>query len=141
MTPLTLALFGFGFILLCATAPFLSRFLCRVWHLEKPNFAGSVIPAATGLTFLLIGAVVYALLPTTGATLGFAYAPSFLMVCVGFGILGLFDDKYGSRAVGGFKGHLGSLLKGKPTTGAIKLIVGGILALLAAFLIHRTDWG
>lgn len=141
MTPLTLALLGVGFILICAIAPFLSRFLCRVWRLEKPNFAGSVIPAATGLTFLFVGSVVYGMLPTTGATLGFAYAPSFLMVCVGFGILGLFDDKYGSRDVGGFKGHIGSLLKGRPTTGAIKLIVGGILALLAAFLVHRHDWG
>lgn len=141
MTPLTLALLGVGFILLCAIAPFLSRFLCRVWRLEKPNFAGSVIPAATGITFLIIGSVVYTMLPTTGATLGFAYAPSFLMVCVGFGILGLLDDKYGSRDIGGFKGHIGSLFKGKPTTGAIKLIVGGILALLAAFLVYRNDWG
>ncbi|MBC7808289.1 MAG: hypothetical protein H7145_19320 [Akkermansiaceae bacterium] len=140
MTLSTLALLGFGFVLLCVLAPFLSRLLCRVWRLEKPNFAGSVIPAATGLTSLFAGSVVYALLPASGATLGFAYAPSFLMVCVGFGVLGLFDDKYGSRDVGGFKGHIGALLKGKPTTGAVKLIVGGILALLAAFLIHRTDW-
>ncbi len=141
MTPLTLALIGFGFVLLCAAAPFLSRILCRVWGMEKPNFAGNVIPSATGLTFLLVGAAVYGFLPTTGATLGIAFAPPFLMVCVGFGILGLFDDKFGSRAVGGFKGHIGALLKGKPTTGAIKLVVGGVLALLAAFLIHRFDWG
>lgn len=140
MTLQTLVLMGFFFTLLCAAAPFLARLLCRAWRLEKPNFAGNVIPAATGITFLLIGAAVYGALPATGATLGFAYAPSFLMVCVGFGILGLLDDKYGSREVGGFKGHIGALLKGRPTTGAIKLIVGGILALLAAFLVHRTDW-
>jgi UDP-N-acetylmuramyl pentapeptide phosphotransferase/UDP-N-acetylglucosamine-1-phosphate transferase len=141
MTPLTLALLGFGFALLCVAAPFLSRFLCHAWRLEKPNFAGNVIPAATGMTFLIIGAAVYGSLPASGATLGFAYAPSFLMVCVGFGLLGLYDDKYGSREVSGFKGHIGSLLKGKPTTGAIKLVVGGVLALLAAFLVHRNDWG
>lgn len=141
MTPLTLTLLGIGFVLLCATAPFLSRLLCHVWRLEKPNFAGDVIPASVGMTFLFVGAVVYGMLPISGSTLGFAYAPSFLMVCVGFGLLGLFDDKYGSRDVGGFKGHIGSLLKGRPTTGAVKLIVGGVLALLAAFLVHKTAWG
>ncbi len=141
MTRLTFAIFGTGFVLLCGIALLLSRVLCRVWHLEKPNFAGNVIPAATGITFLLVGAGVYGILPATGATLGLAFAPSFLMTCVGFGILGLFDDKYGSRTVSGFRGHIGSLFKGQPTTGAIKLLGGGILALLAAFLIHRTDWG
>jgi hypothetical protein len=112
-----------------------------VWRLEKPNFVGDVIPASVGMTFLFVGAAVYGLLPVSGSTLGFVYAPSFLMVCVGLGYSDSSTTNTGSRDVGGFKGHIGSLLKGKPTTGAVKLIVGGVLALLAAFLVHKTAWG
>ena len=139
MTYLILSLLCFA--LLCAAAPFIARALCRAWRLEKPNYANVVIPAATGITFLLVGGATYGFLPTTGSTLGWAFAPSFLMVCVGFGVLGLLDDLYGSRAVGGFRGHIGALLRGRLTTGGMKLIGGGILALLASFLIYRSDWG
>ena len=140
MTMTTYILWGAGFLLLCTLAPLLARTVCRAWGLTKPNFAGTTIPAATGLTFLLVGAATYGAVAATGATLGTVYAPAFLMVCAGFGILGLLDDKYGSRDVGGFRGHIGALLKGKATTGAFKLIGGGLLALCAAVLIFRTDW-
>ncbi|MBC8140180.1 MAG: hypothetical protein H7Y38_01925 [Armatimonadetes bacterium] len=140
MTETAWIIWGAGFLLLCILAPFVSRAVCRAFELVKPNFAGATIPAATGLTFLLVGAITYGAVAATGATLGMVYAPAFLLVCAGFGILGLLDDKFGSREVGGFRGHIGALLRGKPTTGSLKLIGGGLLALCAAFLVHRTDW-
>ena len=140
MKPITLILLATAFVLLVALAPLLSRFLCRAWGLEKPNFAGTVIPAAVGITFWIVGTVFYAAFGATGATLGTAYAPAFLLVCAGFGFFGLLDDKYGSREIGGFRGHIGALFQGKPTTGAFKLIGGGLIALCAAFLVFRTDW-
>jgi UDP-N-acetylmuramyl pentapeptide phosphotransferase/UDP-N-acetylglucosamine-1-phosphate transferase len=112
-----------------------------VWRLEKPNFVGDVIPASVGMTFLFVGAAVYGLLPGQRFDVGVRIRTVVPDGVRRLGLLGLFDDKYGSRDVGGFKGHIGSLLKGKPTTGAVKLIVGGVLALLAAFLVHKTAWG
>lgn len=140
MTTTAMIFWGAGFVLLCALVPFVSRALCRALGLMKPNFARAVIPASAGLTFLIVGVTTYGAVTATGATLGIVYAPAFLLVCAGFGLLGLLDDKYGSREVGGFRGHIGALLKGKPTTGGLKLIGGGLLALCAAFLVHRTDW-
>ena len=93
MTPSTFTLYtfyafyAFGFALLCALSMLLSRFLCRVARIEKPNFQNRVVPAAVGLTFLFVCAGVYLPLALAGTTLGAAYAPSFLLVSVGFGLL------------------------------------------------------
>lgn len=100
-------------LVLCLVAPFLSRLLCRWLGLVKPNFRGERIPSALGLTFVLIA---LGLLPRTWPL-------------VVFGLLGFIDDRWGSRAVGGFRGHLKALLTGKPTTGSLKLVGGGLAAL------------
>ncbi len=120
--------------LLLVAAPFVSRLLCRLLGLVRPNFRGDVIPSSVGLTFLLVGAGVYASLAWRGS--GGPMASSarlFLLVTVGFGLLGLADDLWGTRAVGGFRGHLRALLRGRPTTGGVKLVGGGVIALLAAW--------
>jgi UDP-GlcNAc:undecaprenyl-phosphate GlcNAc-1-phosphate transferase len=100
--------------LLC---PVFTRMLCPELKLIKPNFQKKDIPSAAGLSFLLPLACYPALWPA-----------------IVFGLLGLADDLWGSRTVGGFKGHLKSLLAGKPTTGALKLFGGGLVALTAAWL-------
>lgn len=100
--------------LLC---PVFTRMLCPELRLVKPNFQKKDIPSAAGLSFLLPLACYPALWPA-----------------IVFGLLGLADDLWGSRTVGGFKGHLKSLLAGKPTTGALKLFGGGLVALTAAWL-------
>ena len=140
-------------IILVATvilAPFLTRLLCRWLGLVKPNFRGQRIPAALGLTFVLIAAVHAALLvvprcfppvlpPCPSGLLcdydlsDFYFGASRLIrslgVLLAFGLLGFIDDRWGNRSVGGFRGHLKSLFSGKPTTGGLKLIGGGIAAL------------
>lgn len=102
-------------------APFLTRLLCHWLGLVKPNFRGERIPSALGLTFVLIAAVHLAL-----ADIALARP---LVVLLAFGLLGFIDDRWGNRSVGGFRGHLKSLFAGKPTTGGLKLIGGGIAAL------------
>jgi UDP-N-acetylmuramyl pentapeptide phosphotransferase/UDP-N-acetylglucosamine-1-phosphate transferase len=135
-----------GWLLLSAL---LSRVACRLFGLEKPNFRGDRIPASVGITFLLVCAGTYGALvlgrPWLGANLpSYLFraprfldtAPLFLLVSVGFGLLGLLDDLWGSREVGGFRGHLGSLARGRPTTGVVKLFGGIVLALFAAWRLH-----
>ena len=122
-------------------APRLTRALCRKWGLVKPNFCGMVIPASLGITFLLACCPVYAALLFAPSGGGFAFPPmtaagAYLLTTAGFGLLGLADDKWGSRTVGGFKGHIKAALRGKPTTGGAKLLGGGLCALGAAFLVR-----
>ena len=135
--PIVLGMLLFLFVVLLAVAPLLARVACRLLGRERPNFQGTPIPASVGLTFLLIAAVTYGGLMLSPAPLASA-APLFLFVSVGFGILGLVDDLWGSRAVGGFRGHLTSLLRGRPTTGIVKMVGGGILALFVSFVLHGT---
>ena len=115
-------------------APQIARRLCRHWGLVKPNFRGDSIPASVGLTYLFCASPVFAVL---------AFSPTlrreallYLLVTAAFGLLGLADDRWGSRAVGGFRGHLRSLFALRPTTGAVKLVGGGLTALLASALLH-----
>jgi UDP-N-acetylmuramyl pentapeptide phosphotransferase/UDP-N-acetylglucosamine-1-phosphate transferase len=109
--------------------PFLARWLCRRLGLEKPNFRGDVIPAACGLSIVLAAGVSLAL--GGGVVAGVALA---------LGLLGLLDDLKGDRSVGGFQGHLKALLSGRPTTGSVKLVGGGLVALLGAYLLVGLSW-
>lgn len=59
------------------------------------------------------------------------------LVALGFGLLGLFDDWYGSAAIKGFRGHLRALAAGRPTSGTAKLIGGGLLSLAAVWSLGR----
>ncbi|MBC8102257.1 MAG: hypothetical protein H7Z41_06695 [Cytophagales bacterium] len=129
----SLLLLGLVSVLL-AFAPTISRALCRSGGLVRPNFRGNLIPASTGLTFLLI------LMPVYAALLFWPLfrrdAALYLLVVTSFGLLGLADDRWGSRTVGGFRGHLRSLLTPHPTTGALKLVGGGGVALIASAVVH-----
>lgn len=106
--------------LLC---PLFTRMLCAELKLVRPNFKKKPIPAATGLSFLLPLACFPLLWPA-----------------IAFGVLGLADDLWGNRSVGGFRGHLKSLFSGKPTTGALKLFGGGLIALGYAWFLFPGKW-
>lgn len=54
-----------------------------------------------------------------------------VFAALGFALLGLFDDLAGGADARGFKGHLGALVRGELTTGGLKLLGGGALALVA----------
>lgn len=116
--------FGFG-----GMAWFTAHF-----DLRRPNFQGKRIPAASGLAFVLSGEFFYGaewLLQGLHTSLAAVY----FLVTIGFGGLGLLDDWIGDRRVGGFRGHFQQLAKGRLTTGAAKALGGGLVSLVAGYLI------
>lgn len=113
-------------------APLVARWFCRALGLVRPNFRGDRIPGAVGITFLLVAVGLYVPLSQSPNPFGKA-ALLFLFVSVGFGLLGLADDLWGTRAVGGFRGHANALLRGRLTTGMAKLLGGGAIALAATW--------
>jgi hypothetical protein len=57
------------------------------------------------------------------------------LIILGAGFFGLIDDLLGNRDSSGFKGHIGALLKGKLTTGALKALGIPIIAFFAMALL------
>ena len=94
------------------------------------------MPTATGVLAVLAVLVVEAGRSLFGA-FGVGNAPAatprfaVLLACIGFGMLGLFDDLVGSNDDGGFRGHLRALIShGRVTTGVVKIVGGGALAVV-----------
>jgi len=123
-------------------------------RLTVRNFRGVDLPVAGGIVIisgLLMAEVILTLIALirTGTLEGGhpAYSPSaipqtflsfdnagLLILVLGFFGLGLFDDLAGGERAGGFKGHIGSLVKGRMTTGAVKAIGGVGLAFVVGGL-------
>jgi UDP-N-acetylmuramyl pentapeptide phosphotransferase/UDP-N-acetylglucosamine-1-phosphate transferase len=117
-----------------------------VWHvlvfylapklsLIKPNYAKEPIISSYGIiSFAYIAA-------TVGVLMLLGYAPMregklYLSVMAAMWALGILDDIFGSREVGGFKGHFKKLIyERKLTTGAVKAIGGGIVGIVAGWFI------
>lgn len=129
------ALVGFGavrFLLLAAPD------VLRSPALVKANHRGKVLPTTGGL------AVAVAVILVEGTRVAFgtlgvgtrpgldATRPLMLFTCVAFAMLGLLDDLLESGDDHGFAGHLRALSQGRVTTGFVKLIAGGALALVIA---------
>lgn len=55
-----------------------------------------------------------------------------LLAVIGFSLLGLIDDLGASGSSRGFRGHIRSILHGRPSTGALKLVGGACVALMVA---------
>lgn len=106
--------------------------------LRRENVRGLSVPTAGGLVLVLacvvpVAAVQLAWLARwTGVPveLRLGWQPTLIAV-LGFGLLGLVDDLLGDHDSRGFTGHLRSLASGTLTTGALKLIGGGVVALIA----------
>jgi len=98
----------------------------------RPNFKGENIPLAAGVVFFisLVGALMPLLFiwPDTWREQALLY----LLAMAGATFLGLMDDVWGSREASGLMGHFKALLRGRLTTGAVKALGGGVLALILA---------
>jgi UDP-GlcNAc:undecaprenyl-phosphate GlcNAc-1-phosphate transferase len=134
----------------------LLRPLLRVLGLERRNFAGEPILAAAGLAPALATAAV-----SLGVASGVSGLPSSLfdlgnpgaarvhplgvvLACaaLAFAGLGLIDDLWGQRDVGGLGGHLRCLLRERRvTTGLIKAVGGAAAGCALGAAIARSEPG
>jgi UDP-N-acetylmuramyl pentapeptide phosphotransferase/UDP-N-acetylglucosamine-1-phosphate transferase len=105
--------------------------------LDRENFRGRHLPTAAGV--VLVAAVIAVdggrtLLGVVGVGQADT-APARLMMLaavVMFGFLGLLDDLLGDGEDRGLRGHVGAALRGRVTTGFIKLGGGAAVALVLA---------
>ena len=104
----------------------------------RKNYLGNDIPVSVGLSFplaMMLVLLVYALLG--------CYQDSyhlFVLGLISISFLGFIDDMLGQRDTLGFKGHFGALFRGRLTTGGLKAVGGGIIALFLAVFIAGEWW-
>lgn len=114
--------------------------LVQKFGLIRPNFRGDKIPTSYGFMLVLAAAPVYLAMCIGMPHVEFRTV-IFLIVVIAFGVAGFVDDLYGSREIGGFRGHFSLLFKGKVTTGVIKAFVGGITAIAVGVIIAQGQPG
>lgn len=93
-------------------------------RLLRTNHAGEQVPAVLGPA--LVGALLLGtLVGRAGAGDGaLSVELASLGAAVAVAAAGLLDDLFGREEDRGFRGHLGGLIRGRPTTGLLKLVVG-----------------
>lgn len=104
-------------------------------HLPKRrNFAGHTIPTATGIIFIPI--ILLALLGVLSGFLAvWGGGIGYLLYSALASIVGFVDDIRGGAEDRGFRGHLGALIGGRLTTGALKVFaLGGGALVFGVFL-------
>lgn len=99
----------------------------------RPNYRGEEIPCGAGVVIFIssLAVLTVSLLFSWPAEIRLTTLV-FLLALSGFTLLGLVDDVWGSGHCRGIMGHMRSLLRGRLTTGSIKALAGGLLALLIA---------
>jgi UDP-N-acetylmuramyl pentapeptide phosphotransferase/UDP-N-acetylglucosamine-1-phosphate transferase len=122
-------------LLLLAMGPLLAAVLSTLWRARRPNYQGRRLPTLGGLALLPALAVPWLLLPGSALHGRLGWATVFIAAWV---VLGLYDDVYGRVDRRGFRGHLAALRAGVLTTGGVKVLGGGGLALGAALLLPMT---
>lgn len=127
---------GLCLVFTAGAAPMMSA-MARAWKLQRTNFKGKSIPAGFGFLLVLVAVPVYTAIGCTDGD--WSMVGPYLAAVVGFGILGLLDDIFGTREVGGFRGHLGLLRKGKVSTGLAKAFGGGLLGLCLGMYLAGFD--
>lgn len=128
-----LAFLGSSFVVATINYVILTQFLRK--YLTKKNFRGRKIPSGSGfvllVTYILI-MIFYVFLQEDEIIRLREWVLPLTILVIAMGALGLIDDMFGQRGVGGFRGHFGELLKGRVTTGVIKAIGGGLTCLYVA---------
>jgi UDP-GlcNAc:undecaprenyl-phosphate GlcNAc-1-phosphate transferase len=139
------ALAGGGMVLGAILASVLSAVTLR-WRVQKlfaDNYRGRPVPVVLGIALATAAALGIVIL---GAVAGPSWHDArvrgvpgaALVVLVGLGLSGAWDDLKGDERPRGFSGHLGSLRRGTLTGGVVKLIAGGISGLVAGWLLGGT---
>jgi UDP-GlcNAc:undecaprenyl-phosphate GlcNAc-1-phosphate transferase len=103
--------------------------------LVKPNYKKIPIMASYGIvSYIYIAGVMIGLAHMR--YVGWRDVLLYVATMGAMWILGIIDDIWGTREVGGFKGHFKKLIfERKLTTGAIKAIGGGIVGITAGYYV------
>ncbi|MGI6453369.1 MAG: hypothetical protein ACOX0E_07905 [Syntrophomonadaceae bacterium] len=97
----------------------------------RQNYRGDRIPISAGITFPASVGLFFAIFSWySGYDTDYLL---FLIGIIGISFLGFIDDQLGQHDTKGLKGHLGALFKGQLTTGGLKAVGGGLLALFLAW--------
>lgn len=141
----------FFFITLLISS-YIQKFL-MTQNIVRKNFKEETIPTAMGLVYILTISFIYAIFSyISSSALTKPYSilifftkdivtsyPLFIFSALFIGIVGWLDDTQGDKVVKGFSGHFGRLLKHREmTTGALKALGGGFIALYVALMIEGT---
>lgn len=114
--------------------------------LARRNVRGVDVPTAGGIVVVLAVLVVGVVARQVSIAAGYqwaswlAAASSILFVVALFGFLGLVDDLVATGDDRGFRGHVSALFHGRLTTGGLKLVGGGLVAMYLAFDVHDLFW-
>jgi UDP-N-acetylmuramyl pentapeptide phosphotransferase/UDP-N-acetylglucosamine-1-phosphate transferase len=102
----------------------------------RANYRGHVLPTAGGIALPVAVVAVEAVRAVVGGAglrprtdLARRSRRLALAATAGYAALGAVDDLAGTAEHRGFQGHLRALAAGRPTTGALKLVGGGVLGL------------
>ena len=122
--------------------PLLTAKLAGLFRCRRKNYQGHYIPALGGLMLLPVSTYlaftfVSVKLPDRDL-LSALFLPFTLF---GWMLLGLIDDVWDTTERKGFRGHLGALLHGRFTSGGVKLLGGGLLALAMAIFSGSAQFG
>jgi hypothetical protein len=136
------------FALAGAVFTLMTLLLLQTYLPQSFNFAGKKIPTAAGVTAIPI-ILITLMFGLTGVFELSTGGHVFLIYVILAAAVGFADDLWGGEGPKGFKGHLGALVRGRITTGMVKvfvlgagaLVVGavlwgmGVVALLAAIIL------
>ncbi|MCB1040524.1 MAG: hypothetical protein KDA94_13495 [Acidimicrobiales bacterium] len=114
-----------------------SRSMFEAPVLQRRNYRGVDVPVGAGILLVITAIVVEAVLAlwrVSGEHLDAHRGERlvFLLVCGLFCLLGVFDDLAAHGDDRGFRGHVTGMLHGRLTTGGLKLVAGGMVAIVGA---------
>ena len=117
---------GLGFLCMYLLQGKIQRMLAEAGQVVK-NYKGNDIPSMMGISLIfsvLVAATIWFVLQG-------GREPSFLYIifgCAFMGLVGTLDDVIGNHESKGFKGHISNFLKGKVTTGVLKMLAAAVVA-------------
>lgn len=105
----------------------------------RKNFRGAEVPVGAGVILFFATVGVWGCWKTLAVLVGWdapalAYLSVAALIAGSFGLFGLFDDLAAIGDDKGFSGHLRALKSGRLTTGGLKLLGGGLLAIALAIV-------